>query len=42
MTLDHRHRMETTRAYVFRDPVTLLADFWAEVHSVLKERGESP
>ena len=40
--MDHRHRMQTIRPYVYRDPVTLLADFWAAVDSVLKERGESP
>ena len=42
VTVDHRHRMETVRAYAYRDPVKLLADFWAEVDSVLKERGEVP
>jgi hypothetical protein len=42
VTVDHRHRMETIRPYVFRDPASLLADFWAEVDSVLKERGELP
>jgi hypothetical protein len=40
--MDHRHRMHAIRPYVYRDPVTLLADFWAEVDSVLKERGELP
>src|SRR5215470_12390710 len=39
---DHRHRLETIRPYVYRDAVTLLADFWAEVYAVLKERGELP
>jgi hypothetical protein len=39
---DHRHRLGTIRAYAYRDPVTLLADFWTEVYAVLKERGELP
>jgi hypothetical protein len=39
---DHRHRLRTTRPYEYRDAVTLLADFWAEVHAVLKERGALP
>jgi Family of unknown function (DUF6516) len=38
--MDHRHRMQTIRPYGYRDAVTLLEDFWAEVNSVLKERGE--
>jgi hypothetical protein len=37
---DHRHRLRTIRPYAYRDAVTLLADFWAEVYAVLKERGE--
>ena len=36
---DHRHRQLTVRPYQYRDAATLLADFWAEVDSVLKERG---
>jgi Family of unknown function (DUF6516) len=36
---DHRHRLRTTRPYEYRDATTLLADFWAEVDAVLKERG---
>ena len=39
---DHRHRLQTIRPYAYRDAVTLLADFWAEVYAVLKERGELP
>jgi Family of unknown function (DUF6516) len=39
---DHRHRLRTVRPYVYRDAVTLLSDFWAEVYAVLKERGELP
>ena len=36
---DHRHRMRTTRDYEYQDATTLLADFWAEVDSVLREKG---
>ena len=36
---DHRHRLRTIRPYEYRDAATLLADFWAEVDAVLKERG---
>ena len=36
---DHRHRLDTVRPYRFKDAATLLADFWAEVDSILKERG---
>jgi len=36
---DHRHRLRTIRPYEYRDATTLLADFWAEVDAVLKERG---
>ena len=39
---DHRHRLRTTRPYEYRDAATLLADFWAEVYAVLKERGGMP
>lgn len=39
---DHRHRLRTIRPYQYRDAATLLADFWAEVDSVLKERGVLP
>ena len=38
-SLDHKHRMETVRPYRFKDAATLLADFWAEVDKLLKERG---
>ena len=38
-SLDHKHRMETVRPYWFKDAATLLADFWAEVDKLLKERG---
>ena len=36
---DHKHRMETVRPYRFKDAVTLLEDFWAEVDGVLREKG---
>ena len=39
---DHRHRFGTTRIYEYRDATNLLADFWSEVISVLKERGVYP
>jgi len=39
MMRDHRHRLRTIRPYEYRDAATLLADFWAEVDAVLKERG---
>jgi len=36
---DHRHRIKAVRPYEYRDAATLLADFWAEVAAVLRERG---
>ena len=36
---DHSHRLGAIRSYRFRDAATLLADFWAEVESILKEKG---
>jgi hypothetical protein len=39
---DHRHRSAITRQYEYRDAMTLLADFWAEVDTALKERGALP
>ena len=36
---DHRHRLRTIRLYEYRDAAALLADFWAEVNAVLRERG---
>jgi hypothetical protein len=35
----HRHRLLTIRPYEYRDAATLLADFWATVDAVLRERG---
>jgi hypothetical protein len=39
---DHRHRLRTVRPYDYRDAATLIGDFWAEVDTVLKERGVYP
>jgi hypothetical protein len=39
---DHRHRISTVKSYDYTDAAALLADFWAEVDSVLKERGVLP
>ena len=36
---NHRHRLRTVRPYEYRDAAALLADFWADVDAVLKERG---
>ena len=39
---DHRHRLRTIRPYEYTDAGTLMADFWAEVDEVLRERGALP
>ena len=39
---DHRHRLRTVRAYAWQGAAALLADFWATVDAVLKERGVLP
>ena len=39
---DHKHRLRTVRPYDYKDAATLLADFWAEVDEVLKQRGVKP
>ena len=39
---DHRHRLRTVRPYDYQDAATLLADFWATVDAVLRERGLIP
>ena len=39
---DHKHRLHTIRPYDYQDGAKLLADFWAEVDAVLKERGVIP
>jgi hypothetical protein len=36
---DHRHRLRTVAPYDYRDAAALLADFWAMVDSVLREKG---
>lgn len=36
---DHRHRLKTVRPYEYQDAAALLADFWAAVEEVLRERG---
>lgn len=36
---DHKHRIRTVRPYDYSDAGQLLADFYAEVDSVLRERG---
>jgi hypothetical protein len=38
---DHRHHIRTVKPYEYCDAATLLADFWREVDTVLKERGIS-
>ena len=38
-TQDHKHRHRTIRPYDYRNAATLLADFWAQVDAVLKEKG---
>lgn len=39
---DHRHRLRTVKPYDYMSAAELLADFWAEVDAVLKERGVTP
>lgn len=41
-THDHRHRLRTVRPYDYEDAATLLADFWQQVESVLREKGVLP
>ena len=36
---DHKHYLDTVSPYRFKDAGALLADFWALVDRVLKERG---
>jgi Family of unknown function (DUF6516) len=38
---DHKHAGERIRFYDYMDAATLLADFWTEVETVMKERSES-
>jgi Family of unknown function (DUF6516) len=35
---DHRHRLRSIRPYEYRDAATRVADFWAMVDAVLRER----
>jgi hypothetical protein len=35
---DHRHKGERVRFYDYKDAMSLLTDFWAEVELILKER----
>ena len=39
---DHKHKGQRIRFYYYADAVTLLADFWAEVDLILKERSTTP
>lgn len=36
---DHLHRLRSTRPYEYSDAASLLADFWAQVDAVLREKG---
>jgi hypothetical protein len=36
---DHRHRRGASKPYAYSDAAALLAAFWAEVDTVLRERG---
>lgn len=36
---DHKHRLRAVRAYHYRDAAALVADFWAEVEALLREKG---
>jgi hypothetical protein len=36
---DHKHRLRTVRPYDYTDAAALLAAFWREVESVMRERG---
>jgi hypothetical protein len=38
-TQDHKHRLQTVRAYDYTDAATLLEDFWYEVDAILRKRG---
>src|SRR5580658_10272058 len=39
---DHKHKGERVRFYDYKDAMSLLADFWTEVESILKERSKTP
>jgi hypothetical protein len=36
---DHKHRLHTVRPHDYTDAAALLAAFWREVESVMRERG---
>ena len=36
---DHKHRLRTVRPYDYTDAAALLAAFWNEVESVMREKG---
>ena len=36
---DHKHRLRTVRPYDYQDAGTLVAAFWNEVESMLREKG---
>ena len=36
---DHKHRLRTVRPYEYTDAAALLAAFWSEVESVMREKG---
>ena len=36
---DHRHRLRTVRPFDYTDAAALLAAFWKEVESVMREKG---
>jgi hypothetical protein len=39
---DHKHKGKRVRFYDYKDAMSLLADFWKEVESILKERSTAP
>ena len=39
---DHRHRFKRVKPYDYQNAATLLADFWATVDAVLREKGVIP
>lgn len=38
-TQDHKHRLRTVRSYDYKTAAGLVADFWAEVEAVMREKG---
>jgi len=41
-TQDHRHRLRAVRPYDYRNAAALVADFWAEVEALMREKGIWP